>query len=120
MAVCDYHFGQRGLALIPASRKPQTMRHFPRLLLLLGLLGNANALTPPPDNSTGFFAGEWTGNGEHGAFCYLNLVADGTGLVLIDAGSGDWLGARMQWRNSRQLTRARSASNSLGPLESKQ
>lgn len=65
-------------------------------------LGTANALTPLPDSSPSFFSGEWAGIGEHGTYCYLNLGADGWGWVLIDGGSGDWLGARMQWCNRQQ------------------
>ncbi|MDP2823967.1 MAG: hypothetical protein Q8O52_14990 [Sulfuritalea sp.] len=78
------------------------MRYFIRLTLLFAWLGTANALTPPPDNSPGFFAGEWAGTGEQGSYCYLKLSADGWGWVLIDGGSGDWLGARIQWRNRQQ------------------
>ena len=78
------------------------MRYVIGLVILFAWLGNANALTPLPDSSPGFFAGEWAGTGEHGTYCYLNLSADGWGWVLIDSGSGDWLGARMQWRNRQQ------------------
>ena len=73
-----------------------------RIALLLVCVGSAHALTPLPDSSPGFFAGEWSGIGEHGRYCYMTLLADGRGWVLVDAGSGDWLGARMQWRNRRQ------------------
>ncbi|AGX88472.1 hypothetical protein Cenrod_2414 [Candidatus Symbiobacter mobilis CR] len=65
-------------------------------------LVTADALTPLPDNSPSFFSGEWAGTGEQGTYCYLNLSADGWGWVLIDGGAGDWLGARMQWRNRQQ------------------
>ena len=78
------------------------MRYFTGLLLLFAWLGTAHALTPQPDASPGFFAGEWAGSGEHGSYCYLNLSPDGRGWVLIDGGSGDWLGARMQWHNQLQ------------------
>jgi hypothetical protein len=78
------------------------MRNFIRLVVLLAWLGTANALTPVLDSSLGFFSGEWAGTGEHGTYCYLKLSSDGWGLVLIDGGSGDWLGARMQWRNRHQ------------------
>lgn len=78
------------------------MRYFIGLVLLLVWLGTARALTPLPDNSPGFFAGEWAGAGQHGAYCYLNLSADGRGWVFIDGGTGDWLGARIQWRNQQQ------------------
>jgi hypothetical protein len=82
--------------------KGKTMRYLIRTVLLFACLGTAHALTPPPDNSPGLFAGEWAGNGEHGGYCYLKLGADGSGWVLIDGGAGDWLGARMQWHNQRQ------------------
>jgi hypothetical protein len=78
------------------------MRHFMGLVLLFAWLGTANALTPLPDSSPGFFAGEWAGTGEQGTYCYMNLSADGWGWVLIDGGAGDWLGARMRWRNLQQ------------------
>ena len=78
------------------------MRYFIGLVMLFALLGTANALTPLPDNSPSFFSGEWAGTGEQGTYCYLNLSADGWGWVLIDGGAGDWLGARMQWRNQQQ------------------
>jgi len=73
-----------------------------RFALLLACAGSARALTPLPDSSPGYFAGEWSGFGEHGSFCYLKLLADGWGWVLVDGGAGDWLGARMQWRNQKQ------------------
>lgn len=59
-------------------------------------------MSPPLDTSPGWFAGEWAGTGEQSAYCYLNLSADGWGWVLIGGGSGDWLGARVQWRNRHQ------------------
>jgi len=78
------------------------MRYFIRLVLFSVWLGGASALTPPPDTSLGFFSGEWAGTGEGGSYCYLNLSADSRGFVLIDGGAGDWLGARVQWRNRQQ------------------
>ncbi len=78
------------------------MRYFTGLVLVVVWLGTAHALTPLPDNSPGFFSGEWAGTAPQGAYCYLNLSADGSGWVLIDGGAGDWLGARMQWRNQQQ------------------
>jgi len=78
------------------------MRHFIGLILFFACLGNASALTPPLDTSPGLFVGEWAGTGERGSYCYLNLGADGGGVVLIDGGTGDWLGARVQWRNRQQ------------------
>ncbi|HAR38102.1 MAG: hypothetical protein A2X56_10570 [Nitrospirae bacterium GWC2_57_13] len=78
------------------------MRYFIGLVILFAWLGTAHALTPLPDSSPVFFAGEWAGTGEQGAYCYLNLSADGWGWVLIDGGAGDWFGARIQWRNRQQ------------------
>jgi hypothetical protein len=78
------------------------MRYCLGLVLVFSCLGTAQALTPLPDNSPGFFAGEWAGTGAHGSYCYLKLTADGWGWVLIDGGSGDWLVARMKWRNRQQ------------------
>lgn len=78
------------------------MRHFIGLVIAFAWVGGASALTPLPDNSPGFFAGEWAGAGSQGSYCYLNLSTDGSGWVLIDGGSGDWFAARMQWRNQRQ------------------
>lgn len=78
------------------------MRYFIGLVLVLVWLGTAKALTPLPDASPGFFSGEWAGTGNQGVYCYMNLSADGRGWVLIDGGTGDWLGARMQWRNQQQ------------------
>lgn len=64
------------------------------------------------------------GNGENGGTCYLSLSADGSGTVLIDGGSGDWLGARLRWRNDRQALRIlqtvplpAAPRDRLGPLE---
>lgn len=78
------------------------MRYFIGLVLVVVWLGTAHALTPLPDTSPGFFSGEWAGTAPQGAYCYLNLSADGSGWVLIDGGAGDWLGARLQWRNQQQ------------------
>ena len=72
------------------------------LLPLLAWWDSARAVTPPPDESPAVFAGEWAGTGKQGSYCYLNLDAGGGGWVLVDGGSGDWLGARIQWRNQRQ------------------
>ncbi|WP_041193559.1 hypothetical protein [Candidatus Symbiobacter mobilis] len=78
------------------------MRYFIGFIMFFAWLVTADALTPLPDNSPSFFSGEWAGTGEQGTYCYLNLSADGWGWVLIDGGAGDWLGARMQWRNRQQ------------------
>ena len=100
------------------------MRNFIRLALFLACLGTANALTPPLDNSPGFFAGEWAGTGEQGSYCYLKLNTDGWGWVLVDGGAGDWHGARIQWRNRQQALQvekitplAASAQLRIMPLE---
>jgi hypothetical protein len=72
------------------------------LFLLSAGVASASAQSPPLDNSRGFFAGEWTGQGEQGSFCYVSLKADGSGVVLIDPGAGDWSGASIQWQNRGQ------------------
>jgi len=72
----------------------------PALVLLC--IGNAGAQSPPPDRSNGLFAGEWAGVGEGSSHCYLKLEPNGQGWVLIDAGSGDLLGAQLRWHNQRQ------------------
>ncbi len=78
------------------------MRYLVIIAATLALMKPACALTPLLDESLGFFAGEWAGGGEQGAYCYLNLDGRGRGWVLIDAGAGDWLGARILWRNKHQ------------------
>jgi hypothetical protein len=78
------------------------MRFLITFMMIFVSVEAANALTPLPDSSYGFFSGEWSGTGAQGAYCYLNLNTDGRGLVLIDSGSGDWLGARIHWRNRQQ------------------
>lgn len=100
------------------------MCHFMRLVLLFASVGSASALTPLPDKSAALFAGEWAGGGERGSYCYVKLDADGQGLVLVDGGAGDWLGARIQWRNQQQnlqvdkvIPLAASARQRIGPLE---
>jgi hypothetical protein len=77
----------------------EVMRKLMRWVLLYGWLGSASALTPRPDTSPNAFAGEWAGTGELASYCYVQLGADGWGQVLVDGGSGDWLGARIQWRH---------------------
>ena len=62
----------------------------------------ANALTPLLDSSPDFFSGEWSGTGAQGTYCYINMKVDGRGVVLIDNGAGDWVGAQIQWRNQKQ------------------
>jgi len=90
------------MRLLYFLRKGRTMTHFMRYPLVLIWRGTASALTPPLDNSPGFFSGEWAGAGEQGSYCYVKLNADGSGWVLVDSGAGDWQGARMQWRNRHQ------------------
>ena len=92
------------------------MRYGVGLIMAFALLGSASALTPLLDSSPLYFSGEWAGTGAKGAYCYLSLGSDGRGLVLIDAGTGDWLGARIHWRNERQvLIVEKSISLSLAP-----
>lgn len=79
--------------------KGDVMRKLMRMVLLSGWFGSASALTPLPDTSPAAFAGEWAGTGEQASYCYVQLSADGWGQVLVDSGAGDWLGARIQWRN---------------------
>jgi len=78
------------------------MRYLVLFISVFVYAGAAIALTPPLDNSSKFFSGEWDGAGAHGAYCYLKMNSDGHGLVLIDGGTGDWLGARIHWRNQQQ------------------
>jgi hypothetical protein len=85
-----------------SQRQGQRIRYFIGLVMFIAWLGTANALTPLHDSSPSFFSGEWAGTGQQGTYCYLNLSADGWGWVLIDGGAGDWLGARLQWRNLQQ------------------
>jgi hypothetical protein len=80
-----------------------TMRDLIGIVLVVILAQPAFALTPLPNSSPEFFAGEWAGSGEHGTYCYLNLSADGRGWALIDRdGVGNWFGAKIQWRNRQQ------------------
>ena len=78
------------------------MRFLIALAMLAACLSPARAQSPPSDNSAAYFSGEWSGPGEQGNYCYVKLATDGAGWVLVDGGSGDWLGARMQWRNRQQ------------------
>jgi len=71
-------------------------------LLLCSWVGTAYAQSPPPNRSPTAYAGEWAGAGELGSYCYVTLQLDGWGRVLVDGGAGDWLGARIQWRNLHQ------------------
>jgi hypothetical protein len=84
------------------SEKGQRMRYLISFVLIFTCVEAANALTPLPDGSSGFFSGEWAGTGAQGMYCFLNMNTDGHGLVMIDNGSGDWLGARITWRNRQQ------------------
>jgi hypothetical protein len=84
------------------TKKGEAMYKLMRWVLVFGWIGSASALTPLPDTSPDAFAGEWAGTGEHASYCYVQLSADGWGRVLVDGGAGDWLGARIQWRNGQQ------------------
>jgi hypothetical protein len=71
--------------------------------LLAGLCGTCGfTQSPLPDESPAFFAGDWMGTGAQDNFCFMRLHADGSGTVLAMGASGDWLGARISWRNQRQ------------------
>ena len=71
--------------------------------LLAGLCASSSpALTPPFDNRPSFYAGDWIGTGADDQLCFIRLQPDGNGTVLVSNGSGDWLGARIRWRNQRQ------------------
>lgn len=77
------------------------LRLFFTLLIALGASASL-ALTPPLDNRPGFFAGDWIGTGPEDMFCFVRLQTDGNGTVLVRGASGDWLGARIRWRNQQQ------------------
>lgn len=81
------------------------LRKFLALIIWFTFIGSSNAQAPPIDTSLNFFSGEWTGTGSGGKYCYVSLNANGWGQVLIDGGTGDWLGARVQWRNVGQSLR---------------
>jgi hypothetical protein len=72
--------------------------------VLLGGFGAnyGHAQSPPLDSSPAFFSGDWIGTGAQDNFCFMRLGPDGTGTVLAMSASGDWLGARIHWRNQRQ------------------
>lgn len=72
------------------------------LMVLCIFVETAHALTPLPNSSPNLFAGEWSGIGGQGSYCYINIKADGRGLVLVNSGSGDWLGAKIRWHNRKQ------------------
>jgi hypothetical protein len=63
---------------------------------------NGHTQSPPLDGSPAFFSGDWMGTGAQDNFCFMRLGPDGTGTVLAMGASGDWLGARIHWRNERQ------------------
>ncbi|MBK7422092.1 MAG: hypothetical protein IPJ48_02755 [Propionivibrio sp.] len=52
--------------------------------------------------SSRLFAGDWIGTGADDQLCFIRLQPDGNGTVLVSSASGDWLGARIRWRNQRQ------------------
>lgn len=74
------------------------------VVALFALLGASSslALTPPMDNRPSFFSGDWIGTGTQDMFCFIRLQQDGHGTVLVSGASGDWLGARIRWRNQHQ------------------
>jgi hypothetical protein len=74
------------------------------LCVLLGGFGATHgyAQSPPLDGSPAFFSGDWIGTGARDNFCFVRLRPDGIGTVLAMSASGDWLGARIHWRNERQ------------------
>lgn len=78
------------------------MRYLLGLIFYFAWLGSVSGRSPPPDHSPAMFAGEWAGAGERGSYCYVKLEPDGQGLVLVNGGTGDWVGARMQWHNQQQ------------------
>jgi hypothetical protein len=86
---------------VSEGNRSETTSPVPLALAVAGL-GSAHAQSPPLDSSPGYFAGEWGGTGDGGSYCHVQLSADGRGWVLIDGGSGDWLAARIQWRNRQQ------------------
>lgn len=76
-----------------------------RLLLTLVVAVGAHsspALTPSLDNRPGFFVGDWIGTGAEGMSCFIRLLANGDGTLLVSNASDDWLGAHIRWRNERQ------------------
>jgi hypothetical protein len=83
------------------SRRPVVARFL--FTLLAGLHETCGfAQSPLPDESPAFFSGDWIGTGAQDAFCFMRLQPDGMGTVLAMSASGDWLGARVRWRNRRQ------------------
>jgi hypothetical protein len=84
--------------------KGHSMTWLRLFFMLLGGLGatSSQALTPLPDGSPAFFAGDWIGTGANDQFCFIRLRPDGVGTVLVSGASGDWLGASIRWRNQRQ------------------
>lgn len=74
------------------------------VLWLTALVRVAVAQSPPLDNQLAFFVGEWSGAGPQNAFCLVRLQdgGQGQGQVMVDAGSGDWSGARIRWQNKSQ------------------
>lgn len=95
--------GATGRARItPRGNRGRTMRNAMAIISLLTICGGSAALTPLPDKTLGAFAGEWVGTGALGAYCYVELTAQGSGTILVDAGAGTWAGARIRWHNQQQ------------------
>lgn len=78
-----------------------------RLVWLAGLvcIHPASAQSPPLSQAPDFFAGEWTGTGPQGSYCYMALRPDGSGHVMVNGGAGDWMGAGIRWQNQRESLR---------------
>lgn len=84
-----------------ACRAKAWLRYLITLFCALGT-SSSPALTPLPDTRPGFFAGDWIGTGADDQFCFIRLLPDGNGTVLLGNASGDWQGARIRWRNENQ------------------
>lgn len=85
--------------------------------LLAALAASSSpALTPPLDNRPSFFAGDWIGTGADDQLCFIRLQPDGNGTVLVSNASGDWLGARIRWRNQRQSMELIEVSPEVSPF----
>jgi hypothetical protein len=86
------------------SRPGHPMTWLRVVFALLGGISAASvhAQSPPLDNSPAFFAGDWIGTGAQDNFCFMRLRPDGSGTVLAMGAAGDWLGARIRWRNQHQ------------------
>lgn len=70
---------------------------------MLGALAisSGQALTPLPVSSPGFLRATGSARAPK-TNSFIHLQTDGVGTVLVRSASGDWLGARIRWRNQRQ------------------